>query len=233
MKRKPASAAGGYALVSALASHLRKDLRIEFRSRYALNIALSFAVVSTLSISLTAAGALLKPSTHAILLWIILFFSAMNGLAHVFIREEEEETALFLALTSAPAVIFTAKLAFNMLMILGLALVISPLYVFFMDMRVAAPLVFAFTVASGGIAIASCTTLLAAMVAKAGGKGALFTIISFPLVLPVLWVSMRATAMSLEKPDYAGLDPLLFLLAFSGALIAVSYMLFEHIWTGE
>ncbi len=220
-------------MVKLLFRHLRKDLAIESRSRFAVNIALAFAVITTLAISLSAGGVPLRASSHGIMLWIILFFSAMNGLAHVFIREEEEETALFLRLLAPPPVIFTAKLLFNLLVILLLTLIITPLYIFFMGLDVGAPWTLAAITVTGGIAIASATTLLAAIVAKAGGKGSLFTIISFPLVLPVLWVCMKATSQSLERPEYSAGQPVLFLLAFSGVLIAVSYMLFEYIWIEE
>jgi heme exporter protein B len=218
-------------LLNAILSNIVKDFRIEFRRRFAVNIALSFAAITTLAVSLTAGGVRLGSQTQAMLFWIILFFSAMNGLAHVFTREEEEGTALFLRVTSPAAAVYTAKLAFNIAVIFIIAAVISPLYVFFLNVDLVAPSAFAAAVCAGSLAIASSATVLAAIVARAGGRGSLFTIISFPVVLPPLWVAVGATRASISGS--ASTEGVIFLLAFSGALVAVSYMLFGHIWIEE
>ena len=54
--RRP-SAAGRYALLEAVRANIIKDFRIEFRRRFAVNVALSFAAITTLAVSLTAGGA--------------------------------------------------------------------------------------------------------------------------------------------------------------------------------
>jgi heme exporter protein B len=220
-------------LLRPVFNNIRKDFRIEFRSRYALSIALSFAGITTLAVSLTAGGLTLSAGVLAILYWVILFFSAMSGLSHIFIREEEEGTALFLRITSPPAVVYAAKLAFNAMLMLIISSVTTPLFVFFLNAQVALPLLFTATVLLGGLAIAAATTLLAAMVAKAGGKGALFSVLSFPVLLPALWVSIKTTAACLTGSSAQVPGSLVFLAAYSGAVTAVSFLLFEHIWVEE
>ncbi len=228
--RRP-SAAGRYALLEAVRANIIKDFRIEFRRRFAVNVALSFAAITTLAVSLTAGGARLGAQTHALLFWIIIFFSAMNGLSHVFTREEEEGTALFLRITSPAEAVFTAKLVFNIAVIAVIVAAVAPLYVFFLDVEIASPGAFALVACAGSLAIASSTTVLGAIVAKAGGRGSLFTIISFPVVLPPLWVAVKASRSAIAGGAVSG--DAVFLLAFSGALVAVSYMLFGHIWIEE
>ncbi len=83
---------------SRIFKNLRKDFLIEFRNRSAVNISFAFAGITTLSVSLACGGAALSPQIHSVLLWIIIFFSGMSGLSHIFIREEGEDFAL-LALT--------------------------------------------------------------------------------------------------------------------------------------
>ncbi len=220
-------------MLKELLQNIRKDFIIEFRSRYALSVSLSFAGVSTLGIGLATAGRPLAPGVHAVLFWLIMFFSAMNGLLHIFTREEEQGTSLFLRITTAPEKVYLSKLIFNILMFLSLQLLITPLYLFFLQVEVRSLLFFLLLVPAGGLALASASTILAAIVAKSGGKGALFTVISFPLVLPLLWVAMTATGQALERPDYFDGRNLLFLLAFSGSLVAVSYLLFPYVWMEE
>jgi len=89
-------------LVIDVARNLRKDFRVEFREKSALRIAFSFAFIATLAVSLVAGGAALGARERSIILWLIMFFSAMSGLSHAFVREEERGTALLLRLSSSP-----------------------------------------------------------------------------------------------------------------------------------
>ncbi len=212
---------------------LIKDFRVEFRNRYALNVSVSFAVISTLAISLASGGVPVSVKMQAVLFWIVLFFSAMNGLSHIFIREEEQETAPFLRLNAAPWVVLSSKLAFNIILFFMLELVVAPLFVFFLQVDIKSAALFILTVLAGGFAVSVSATILAAIVAKAGGRGSLFTVISFPIILPVLWIAINSTALALENQPPADYGSLVFLLAFSGAIGALSYLMFEHIWMEE
>ncbi len=229
----PRSAKGSCALVGDIIRNLKKDLVIEFRTRVSFAISLAFAAISTISISLVSGGAPFTDLVYSVLLWLILFFSAMNGLAHVFTREEEEGTSLFLMLNSGSDSIFLGKLVFNAVFFLILETVIAPLYLFFLQVVPASPGHFIAVAVAGGLAVSSSTTLLGAMVARAGGKGALFTIISFPVLLPVIWVSIAETAGSLSEGGAMSLGNVVFLLAFSALVVAISLVLFRAVWETE
>lgn len=220
-------------MASDVIRNLKKDLRVELREKSALYIAFAFAFISTLAVSLVAGGAALGARERALLFWLIMFFSAMSGLSHIFVREEERGTSLLLRLSSAATSVLTAKLLFNMLFFLALQAVIAPLYVFFMEGTVASPAGFAVAALSGGAALASAATVLSAIAAKSGARGSLFTVISFPVMLPVLITAAGATASSIETPGIIAGKEAVFLLAFSGAMIAVSYLIFEYIWIDE
>lgn len=210
--------------------NLRKDFRIELRNRRAFQVAFAFGAITTVAVSLASGGRPFDPPVQAILLWVITFFCAMNGLLHIFTREEEEQTALFLRLNSSPEAVFGAKLVFNCIFFLSLQLVVTPLFLFFLQVDLPSPLAFAATVGAGGLAIAASVSLLGAIVAKAGGKGALFTVISFPVVLPILWIAITTTILTLEGDSPAVKGNILFLLAFSIAVMAISFLLFRYIW---
>ncbi len=194
-----------------------------------MNIAVSFAAIVTIAMSLTAGGVPFPVQVQAILLWVVIFFSAMNGLSHIFVREEDQSTALFLRITVPAESVFISKFIFNQLFMMIILAVVTPLFLFFLQVTVIHALHFVCTIAIGGISVAAATTILAAMVAKAGGKGSLFTIISFPILLPVLWVSISSTAAALSVPEPGGRN-LLFLLAFSGFISVISFLLFRFVW---
>lgn len=232
-KRRKISALKASVFIDNLKKNLRKDYRIEFRNKYSVNLSVSFAIISTLAISLISGVIVMPVNIQAILLWIVLFFSAMNGLSHIFIREEENGNSLFLAVNAKPEIIFTSKLLFNITFFLLLQVIIVPLFVFFMHLDIKAIISFAGIMLAGGLAISSVTTILAAITSRSGGKGSLFTVISFPVVLPVIWIASRATAGTLAEPGYSGTGSIVFLLAFSVPVTVLSYILFNYIWNEE
>jgi heme exporter protein B len=212
--------------------NLHKDFRVEFRSRFSLNISIAFAAIVTIAVSITAGGAPFPALVQSVLLWVVIFFSAMNGLSHIFVREEDQATALFLRITVPVDSIFISKFIFNQIFMLAVIAVVTPLYLFFLQVDVIHPEYFILSVASGGISIAAATTILAAMTAKAGGKGSLFTIISFPILLPVLWISISSTNSALN-PALPKAGTAIFLLAFSGFIAVISFLLFRFVWIEE
>jgi heme exporter protein B len=226
-------AAGRSALGEEILRNLRKDFLVEFRSRFALNVSIAFAVIATVSLSLTAGGTPFSPLVQSILLWIIIFFSAMNGLSHIFVREEDQATSLFLRITVSVDSVFISKFLYNQIFMMIIIAVVTPLFLFFLQIHVALICYFICTAIAGGMAIASCTTIVAAMVAKAGGRGSLFSILSFPLLLPVLWVSISSTRGALDGSSPAEDASLVFLLAFSGFISAISFLLFRFVWIEE
>ena len=232
-KKRQISVKTGSNFKTCVFRNLQKDYRVEFRNKYALNVSISFAIITTLAISLTTGGIGIPVKIQAILLWIILFFSAMNGLSHIFTREEEQETSLFLSLISKPDVILASKLLFNISLFFILQLITIPLFIFFLNLEIKAIIPFLISAFAGGLAISSSTTILAAITSKSGGKSSLFTIISFPIILPVIWTASDSTANSLSNPGYSGYQNIIFLLAFSVLITAVSFILFNYIWSEE
>jgi len=217
-------------LENRIYKHLRKDLLVDFRNRSAVNISFAFAGITTLAVSLASGGIKLDANIQSILFWIIIFFSGMSGLAHTFIREEEERTSLFLAIHSVPEEVYISKLIFNLLFFIFITAVVTPLYIFFMQAVPVHIAQFLLTVLCGSIAIASVSTILGAIVSKAENRGTLFTVISFPLMLPVMWISIMTTTACLETGTAPEFRSILFLLAFSGVIISASYMSFKFIW---
>ncbi len=229
-EKKQVSAHRSYILVRDIVRSLKKDILIETRNRIALNLTISFAVITTLSLSLVAAGVPFSPRVQAILLWLVMFFSAMSGLSFTFVREIEQGTDLFLRLHVSAESIFISKLVFNIMFFFMTQGVIAPLFIIFLQVRVHAVPLFIGSLLTGGFAVAAVTTILAAMVARAGGKGSLFTAISFPVMVPVLWTLISTTETTLTAGSAVPANNLLFLLAFSGAVVAISFLLFPIIW---
>jgi heme exporter protein B len=223
-------------LAAAAWAVFRKDLRSELRTRYALNAVLLFAVSTVVAISL-GMGPLAPlrnpdlPIVQAALLWVAVLFAAFTGLARSFVQEEEARTAAALRLAAPPAAVYLGKLLFNLLLLLILVLVTTLLFVVMLRVRVADPWLLAALLLAGSFGLVAATTLIAAIIARANVKGALFAVLSFPLLVPLLVTAIRGTANALEGRGWtSGAAPLQVLLAYTVALFVASLFLFNSVW---
>ncbi|HDZ12853.1 MAG TPA: ABC transporter permease [Bacteroidetes bacterium] len=210
---------------------LQKDLHQEFRTRYAINAIFLFAITTLVVVSFSIGAAELSQNILSSLLWIIIFFSAMTGLSHVFVREEEQQTADTLKLVAPPVAIYLGKLLFNILLLLGLELILIPLYVVFMDMSVGNLPVFILMIVLGSTGVSAVATIMAAIISRTSAKGALFAVLSFPVMLPVLILSIQGTALAIQGSSIsAGTDEIQMLLLFIIVIVTASILLFEFVW---
>lgn len=216
-------------MIKDLVRNIVKDFRIEFRSRIIISLILSFSVIVTISIGFASGGMIRSPIVHSILLWVIIFFSGMNT-SHIFYREIEENTALFNLMYYSPESIFVSKLLVNSSIMVAISMIVGFLYLFVMDVTVYNSLGFAVILLTGSIALAVCTTIIAAITAIAQARGGLFTILSFPITLPIITVVIKTTTQCFSKEIFSSFSAILFLLAFSTMLGVVSYILFPYIW---
>lgn len=209
-----------------------KDGQSEFKTRYALH-ALGMFVVTTIAIMMfSTAGETLSTGTLAGILWIIIFFTAMAGLGRSFVAEEERGTALLLRLLAPSEVVFSGKLAYNVIMLVALTIVTAAAFVLVMNVEVKTFSLFALTIVAGSLALASASTIVAAIIARARAKGALYAVLSFPLLVPWVLLVVDATRMSFDGiPLWGeGLNDVLLLFAYSGVVIGASTIVFDIVW---
>lgn len=212
---------------------LRKDFASELRTRYAVNALIMF-VITTLSIILFSLGA--ESASIEILsglLWIIIFFAAMSGLSRTFVSEEERGTSMTLQLLARPANVYFGKLCFNVILIFSLSLLIVVLcLIFISDFIIRSYDIFIVTLVLGCLGLASASTIIAAMIARANTKGTLYPVLSFPILLPLLMAVIDATKLSMEGlPFSEALGNFQLLFAYSVVVITASYLLFDFVWT--
>ncbi len=224
----PKSSSG---LVSKTLAVFAKDVRLELRTRYALNAILMFAVTTLAVVSFSVGQSGLPPKLLAALFWIIMFFSAMSGLAQAFIREEEAGTALTLRLMADPDPVYIGKLLFNFSLLTVMAALITPIFFIFTDAPASGIATFILVLALGVIGLCSATTLVAAIIAKASVKGALFAVLSFPILMPLLLVLILATEKVLDGGAIGDIaTEIQFLVAYGVVMVTGSVLLFKFVW---
>jgi len=224
----PKSSSG---LVSKTLAVFAKDVRLELRTRYALNAILMFAVTTLAAVSFSVGQSGLPPKLLAALFWIVMLFSAMSGLAQAFIREEEAGTALTLRLMADPDPVYIGKLLFNFSLLTVMAALITPIFFIFTDAPASGIATFILVLALGVIGLCSATTLVAAIIAKASVKGALFAVLSFPILMPLLLVLILATEKVLDGGAIGDIaTEIQFLVAYGVVMVTGSILLFKFVW---
>ena len=209
-----------------------KDLKSELRTRYAINAIAMFAVVTVFAVSWAIKGTGLSADLQASLLWIVIYFSSLSGLAQSFIKEEESRTAAALRLYASSEVVLLGKLLFNLVLLFGLNLITIPLFAIFINFDVVNFPLFFTVLIIGSLGLAVVTTFVAAIISKASVKGALFAVLSFPLILPLLVMAIAGTKKSLtEGLSFAAARmEIQVLIAYLIVMAVLSFMLFDAVW---
>jgi heme exporter protein B len=211
---------------------LMKDFRSELRTRYAFNALLMF-VITTLSIIMFSIGGVeLTADVYAGILWVIIFFSAMSGLSRAFVSEEERGTVMTLRLIATSSTVYYGKLLFNLVLMFAVNAVTVFLYLLLIgSFRVESPVIFAGTMVLATAGLASSSTILAALIAKANVRGTLYPVISFPIILPLLLTAIHATQLAAGGATLAeALQDFQVLIAYVVVLNVVPVLVFDFIW---
>jgi len=209
-----------------------KDMRLELRSRYAVNMLLMFVLSSILLMLFGIGQEPVGERVQAALLWIVILFSAAVGLGRSFISEEERGTVLLLQLNTRGSMVYAGKLLFNFLLVLGVNLVALGAFIVLLNVEIQLPSLLLTTLVLGALGLAGATTLLAAIIARSANKGPLLPVLLFPLLVPLLLSVVGATRHALPNglgwP--ASTDELTTLSGFAGVVVTASVLLFDYVW---
>jgi heme exporter protein B len=218
-------------MIKPTAAIVKKEVLQELRTKYAINTLLAFTGAALLLILFTLRAHQLDPTPKSGLVWIIILFAAMSGMMRSFVQEADKKTWPLLQLHANPTEVFLGKLAYNFLFLLLLHLFTFFFYMLMMDMQIVSPGYFAASILFGAGGLAAVTTLTSAMIAQADRKGALFSVLCIPLVVPLLLILTRTTSVALiEGPDEAAMNDLAALVGYCGVTITAGILLFDYLW---
>ncbi|MGZ5429837.1 MAG: heme exporter protein CcmB, partial [Thermoanaerobaculia bacterium] len=133
----PRKAAG---VLPAAIAVFRRELLAEWRTRVAVNSLFLFAFAVLVLVAYAVGPTRLspedRPTVNAVLLWIVLFFSAMTGLSRTFVHEEDAGTAAALRLSAPPSGVLLGKLLANVALLGAVTVFIVPLFVVLMGFEI-------------------------------------------------------------------------------------------------
>lgn len=208
-----------------------KDLKSEFKTRYAISAFTLFIVTSIIMIIFATRGEQLSDSIAAGLLWTIMFFGAMTSLSKSFVSEYERETMLYLTLSTNSSAIYFGKLLFNIILSIALNyLAVLLFFIFNDDVEIVRFGELILLIFLGSLALAGSTTIISAIISKAQSKNALFPVLSFPVLIPAIILGIELTKHCLsQSANINAISYYNMLLAYTGLMITGSYYLFDII----
>jgi heme exporter protein B len=218
-----------------LLTHLAKDLRIEWRSKDAINSMLFFAllVVVLFSLAFDPTRDVSRQIAGGILCVAILFAS-VTSLNQAWARELRHQVLEAQRMTPAPASsLFLAKAIANFLFVSIVEVVLTPVFVIFYNLH---PLgnawLFLLILPLGTWALVSNGTFFAALSIRTRNREMLLPLILFPLFIPALLGMVLASTSVLTGDS----DPGLWIKMLGGydvIFTTLSLLLFETVLHAE
>jgi heme exporter protein B len=218
-------------------SHLRKDLRIEWRSRDAINSMLFFAllVVVLFSMAFDPTQATSREIAGGVLC-VATLFASVSALNQAWAREIRHQVLDALRMTpSSGAAMFLAKVLANFLFVSIVQCILGPIFFIFYNLH---PLgdtwLLALVIPLGTWALVSNGTFFAALSIRSRSRELLLPLILFPIFLPALLAMVLSVKTILigdnSDPDYLFIK---MLAGYDIIFTTVSLLLFDTVIEAE
>lgn len=214
----------------------KKEILLEWRSKYAFNGVLLY-IVSTvficyISLKITPgfSGSNGYSVVWNVLFWIIILFASVNAIAKSFMQESKSRLLYYYTIASPQAIILS-KTLYNILLMALLSTLALVVYLVFFPNTLGDPLLYFLAVLLGSLSFSTIFTMISAIASKAGNNGTLMSILSFPVIIPVILVLIRLSKEAMDGLDrsqaYGNIGVLC---AINAIVIATSLLLFPYLW---
>lgn len=215
-------------LISQVKHLVKKELLLEWRSKYTLNGVLLY-VVSTVFVCFLSFVSIDKITWNA-LFWIIMLFASINAVSRSFLQESKGRQ-LYIYTIASPIALIISKTVYNVLLMLLLTVIALGFYMLVFD-RVPDDLpMYLLATFLGSLSFSTIFTMISAIASKAGSGGMLMAILSFPIIIPVLVVLIKLTKNAIDGLDRSvSWDEVGILLVINVLVMAVSLLLFPYLW---
>ncbi len=222
-------------MTRALWTHLMKDLRIEWRSKEAINSMLFFAllVVVLFSLAFDPRGSFSREIAGGVLS-VATMFASVSALNQAWSREIRHQVLDAQRMAPAPGSdLFLAKVIANFLFVSIVQLLLAPVFLVMYNLRVEGnPWQLALVLPLGTWALVANGTFFAALSIRSRNRELLLPLILFPIFIPALLAMVLATTAILTGES----DPSLWiklLVGYDIIFTTVSLVLFEVVLHAE
>ena len=214
---------------------LAKDIRLEWRSKDALNSMLFFSLLVVVIFSFSF-DPVAEESRHIVggLIWVAFLFAAVVALNQTWARELRNQVLDAYRVSPAPAnALFLAKVLGNFIFVSVLEALMTPLFIVFYNLRALGPAWQLIPLAIFGTwALVVNGTFFAAMSLRTRNHEIMLPLLLFPISIPALMAMVQATTAILTGEASARFW-LLLLLTYDVVFTTACLALFETVLQAE
>lgn len=208
---------------------IKKDLLLELRQQHTFYGILLY-VVTTVFVLFMAIG---RPDAVVFnsLFWVVQLFVCINAVAKSFLQESRGRMLYFYYATG-PVQFVIAKMVYNALLSVAMALLSLVVFVFLMGSPVQDLIRFILIGFYGTFSISLVFTLMSAIAAKAQQNAAIMAILGFPLIIPQLLLLIKISKSAFGEVFMEGalMQMTLLLTGLNILVIALAVVLFPFLW---
>lgn len=211
-----------------LSNLIKKEFLLEFRQKSTL-AGIFVYIVSTVFISALCFKKIIHPLVWNALFWVIFMFIAVNVSGKSFLQETKGK-ALFNYLYYHPREFILSKIIYNMLLMAVLSLLTFFFYSWFVGSMVQNMGMFLLTLLFSSSAFSGVLSLMSAIASKANNVS-LMAILSFPVLMPLLLVSVKLSKHAIDGIAWSvSYKYLLILIMLNIVVVALATLLFNYLW---
>jgi heme exporter protein B len=214
---------------------LKKDIRLEWRSKDALNAMLFFSL-QVVVIFVFSFDPLAEESRHILggLIWIAFLFAAVVALNQTWARELRNQVLDAYRVSPAPAnALFLAKSLGNFIFVSLLEALMAPLFVVFYNLHILGPVWQLLPIALLGTwALVVNGTFFAAMSLRTRSREIMLPLLLFPISIPAV-IAMVAGTTAIFTAEESAHFWIILLLTYDVIFTVASLALFETVLHAE
>jgi len=215
--------------IQLLSQLIKKEFLLEFRQKSTLAGILVY-IVATVFISALSFKKIIYPTVWNALFWTIFMFISINVSSKSFMQETKGK-ALFNYLYYNPRQFILSKIIYNMLLMAVLSLLTFFFYSWFVGSMVQSLGMFLLALIFSSSAFSGVLSLMSAIASKANNNISLMAILSFPVLMPLLLVSVKLSKHAIDGLAWSvSYKYLLILIMLNFVVVALATLLFNYLW---
>ncbi len=212
-----------------LSQLIKKEFLLEFRQKSTLAGILVY-IVATVFISALSFKKIIHPTVWNALFWTIFMFISVNVSSKSFMQETKGK-GLYNYLYYNPRTFILSKIIYNMLLMAVLSLLTFFFYSWFVGSMVQDMGMFLLALVFSSSAFSGILSLMSAIASKANNNISLMAILSFPVLMPLLLVSVKLSKHAIDGLAWSmSYKYLLILIMLNFVVVALATLLFNYLW---
>lgn len=216
--------------MKAILEILRKEFLLDFRQMASVASILAYLISVLFAISFLFKNKHTALSYSAVFLIIFLFTSILASYRNFL--KENADSGLFNYVYYSPIQYITGKIVYSIILNLLISILLTLLMIFLNGKLIENYYLFTINIIGLSVGLGSLLTLMGSIASKTDGNFALMSIMSFPLLLPLLIISAKLNIASIQDiPLSMNIKYIISIFSLDGIILALSFILFPQIWT--